>query len=98
MSNDVLRYGKYIFYFVGLCNTYYYVFITHYILHIIVQLSKCFVGESKNIVLLCLNNINFLTPIFEVQYVYSGGNAVTQLVEALRYKSEGRGFDSRRCH
>ena len=23
---------------------------------------------------------------------------VAQLVEALRYKSEGRGFDSRRCH
>jgi hypothetical protein len=26
------------------------------------------------------------------------GNAVAQLVEALRYKSEGRGFDSRWCH
>jgi len=26
------------------------------------------------------------------------GNAVTQLVDALRYKSEGRGFDSRWCH
>ena len=25
-------------------------------------------------------------------------NAVAQLVEALRYKSEGRGFDSRWCH
>jgi len=24
--------------------------------------------------------------------------AVTQLVEALRYKSEGLGFDSRWCH
>jgi len=23
---------------------------------------------------------------------------VVQLVEALRYKPEGRGFDSRRCH
>jgi len=28
----------------------------------------------------------------------SGGHAVAQLVEALRYKSEGRGFDSRWCH
>ena len=28
----------------------------------------------------------------------SGGNAVAQLVETLRYKSEGRGFDSRWCH
>jgi hypothetical protein len=26
------------------------------------------------------------------------GYAVAQLVEALRYKPEGRGFDSRCCH
>jgi len=26
------------------------------------------------------------------------GHEVVQLVEALRYKSEGRGFDSRWCH
>jgi hypothetical protein len=26
------------------------------------------------------------------------GHAVGQLVEALRYKTEGRGFDSRWCH
>ena len=26
------------------------------------------------------------------------GHAVAQLVEALRYKLEGRGFDSRWCH
>ena len=26
------------------------------------------------------------------------GHAVAQLVEALRYKSEGRGFDSRWCN
>ena len=26
------------------------------------------------------------------------GHAVAQLVEALRYKLEGRGFDSRGCH
>jgi hypothetical protein len=26
------------------------------------------------------------------------GHAVGQLVEALRYKPEGRGFDSRSCH
>jgi hypothetical protein len=25
-------------------------------------------------------------------------HAVTQLVESMRYKPEGRGFDSRRCH
>ena len=27
-----------------------------------------------------------------------GGHAVAQLVEALRYKPEGQGFDSRWCH
>jgi hypothetical protein len=28
----------------------------------------------------------------------SRGHAVAQLVEALHYKTEGRGFDSRWCH
>jgi len=28
----------------------------------------------------------------------SGGHGMAQLVEALRYKPEGRGFDSRWCH
>jgi hypothetical protein len=28
----------------------------------------------------------------------SDGTAVAQMVEVLRYKPEGRGFDSRRCH
>jgi hypothetical protein len=27
-----------------------------------------------------------------------GGHTVVQLVEALRYKLEGRGFDSQWCH
>jgi len=31
------------------------------------------------------------------QVAYAG-HAVAQLVEALRYKLEGRGFDSRCCH
>jgi hypothetical protein len=31
-------------------------------------------------------------------YSIIAGNAVAQLVEALRYKPEGRGFDSRWCH
>jgi hypothetical protein len=29
---------------------------------------------------------------------FGQGHAVAQLVEALRYKGEGRGFDSRKCH
>jgi len=32
------------------------------------------------------------------QYILQFWNAVAQLVEALRYKPEGRGFDSRWCH
>ena len=35
---------------------------------------------------------NFVT----IRYIW--GQAVAQLVEALRYKSEDRGFDSRWCH
>ena len=35
---------------------------------------------------------------FASYYLIFGGHAVAQLVEALRYKSEGRGFDSRWCH
>jgi hypothetical protein len=31
-------------------------------------------------------------------YIYIWGHAVAQLVEALRYKPEGRGFVSRWCH
>jgi hypothetical protein len=46
------------------------------------------------------NEINRLA--FEVicPCVHMGqlGHAVAQLVEALRYKPEGRGFDSRWCH
>ena len=37
------------------------------------------------------------TDICLVLYKYVK-HAVAQLVEALRYKSEGRGFDSRWCH
>jgi len=32
------------------------------------------------------------------EFVLFGGYTVAQLVEALRYKPEGRGFDSRWCH
>ena len=40
------------------------------------------------------------THIYIYIYIYIGrrGHAVAQLVEALRYKPEGRGFDSRWCH
>jgi len=36
--------------------------------------------------------------LYKLMYIHSPGHAVSQLVEALRYKPEGRGFDSRWCH
>jgi len=48
--------------------------------------------------LLVLQCSDVLLVIF-YRFVYGCmGHAVAQLVEALRYKSEGRGFDSRWCH
>ena len=46
--------------------------------------------EAKNSVTTCLRGFN---PIL----VRSWGYAVAQLVEALRYKPDGRGFGSRCC-
>ena len=40
----------------------------------------------------------FLQQVYSVRYNMSAGHAVAQLNEALRYKPEGGGFDSRRCH
>ena len=40
-------------------------------------------------------HLSFFISFF---HSYSEGYAVEQLVEALRYKPEGRGFDSRWCH
>jgi len=37
-------------------------------------------------------------PLSDDKGTKNGVHAVTQLVEALRYKPEGRGFDSRWCH
>ena len=37
-------------------------------------------------------------PIICIPYNFTTGHAVGQLVEALRYKPEGREFDSRWCH
>ena len=42
--------------------------------------------------------INVLSGIHEVHLVTWGTLLVAQLVEALRYKPEGHGFDSRWCH
>jgi hypothetical protein len=42
--------------------------------------------------------INVFLLYYIVLYMYIGRHAVAQLVEALRYNPEGRGFDSRLCH
>ena len=42
--------------------------------------------------------LEILVLIFNYNLYFTAGTAVAQLVEALRYKSEGRGFDSRWCH
>jgi hypothetical protein len=44
-------------------------------------------------------NMDKLTfTLFELRNTSEWGRAVAKLVEALRYKPEGRGFDSRWCH
>jgi len=46
-----------------------------------------------------LSNLPLATSmVFLFNFPSSGGYAVAQLVEVQRYKSEGRGFDSRWCH
>ena len=40
-------------------------------------------------------NIHVLELIFRLVLIHAGGYRVTQLVQELFYKPEGRGFDSR---
>jgi hypothetical protein len=52
---------------------------------------------------LCLFNHKFSPLHVFLLLIYTGtrklsGHPVAQLVEVLRYKSEGRGLDSRWCH
>jgi hypothetical protein len=41
------------------------------------------------------NIINYTLTVILEEYEHFSGHAVTQLVEALRYKPEGGGFNSR---
>ena len=48
-----------------------------------------------------IQSVNTQLPIItglKHPHVPVAGYAVAQLVEVLRYKAEGRGFDSRWCH
>ena len=44
------------------------------------------------------NKQQLLTPLLVFSHSSPWGHVVSQMVEALRYKPEGRGFDSRWCH
>jgi hypothetical protein len=57
--------------------------------------------DEENISALAKNDIkpeNAKASARNKRHGKSKGNAVAQLVEALRYKPEGRTFDSRWCH
>jgi hypothetical protein len=43
-------------------------------------------------------NLYIYIYIYIYKYIKAEGHPVAQSVEALRYKPEGRGFDSRWCH
>ena len=60
----------------------------------------CFVSFSVLFLCICvLNYCHRVATQLQLNIIYHmRGHAVAQLVEALRYKSEGRGFYSRWCH
>ena len=43
---------------------------------------------------MCMSSLLLILTLYSVEW----GHAVAQLVDALRYKAEGRGFDSRWCN
>jgi hypothetical protein len=48
-----------------------------------------------------MSKLNQLCPALQENFInclFIMGQAVAHLVEALRYKPEGRGFNSRWCH
>jgi len=50
-------------------------------------------SQTERYVLLLANIVAIFCSLYNLL-----GYTVVQLVEALRYKSEGHGFDSRWCH
>ena len=57
-------------------------------------LRKPFLANRKCHQLLIHFQRVLVLPV-SIMYIFTQGYAVAQLVEALRHKSEGRGFDSR---
>ena len=62
---------------------------------VVCDLETSRIGAPYIYIYICIYDISSLRVNVETM---NGGNAVAQLVEALRYKSIGRGFDSRWCH
>jgi len=60
--------------------------------------SRLFEFFDNNLYCKELNSNLWNMKLFFTYLLICGDQAVAQLVEALRYKPEGRGFDSRRCH
>jgi len=57
------------------------------------------IGLNNYVIIFCYK-LHLFKLFNDFVFVLSGGGTllVAQLVEALRYKPEGRGFDSRWCH
>ena len=53
---------------------------------------------SYNSAFVSTNTVELITRIYVLMSGLEDGHAVAQLVDALRYKPEGRGFDSRWEH
>jgi len=74
--------------------------------HAAQQINICMAQENSINYKILFNDTTYTTHT--IRHTYSShnksgirnewGHAVAQLVEALCYKSEGRGFDSRWCH
>jgi len=62
----------------------------------LVYLSPFYSRTSNECLVNILPALPFDSWSFTIQM--GGGHAVAQLVETLRYKPEGRGFDSRWCY
>jgi hypothetical protein len=60
-------------------------------------LSKPEIVRIDHIALIRHTSSDMNTLILSV-YLFKWGHSVVQLVDALRYKPEGRGFDSSWCH
>jgi hypothetical protein len=60
--------------------------------------AACLLITTKLIVILYINNLKIMEETINSNNIFFSRHAVAKMVEALRYKPEGCGFDSRWCH